>query len=63
MRRKEMHSILVTDGNFTYVSIDDQGASASRQAGWAADFGVKARHGRARPGHPRLLSNRKKSKT
>jgi acyl-CoA thioesterase YciA len=25
MRRKEMHSILVTDGNFTYVSIDDQG--------------------------------------
>src|SRR6202044_1672361 len=25
MRRKEMHSILVTDGNFTYVAIDDQG--------------------------------------
>jgi acyl-CoA thioesterase YciA len=25
MRRKEMHSILVTDGNFTYVSIDDDG--------------------------------------
>jgi acyl-CoA thioesterase YciA len=25
MRRKEAHSILVTDGNFTYVSIDDQG--------------------------------------
>jgi acyl-CoA thioesterase YciA len=25
MRRKEMQSILVTDGNFTYVSIDDQG--------------------------------------
>ena len=25
MRRKEMHSILVTDGNFTYVSIDEQG--------------------------------------
>src|SRR6201986_3723691 len=25
MRRKEMSSILVTDGNFTYVSIDDQG--------------------------------------
>ena len=24
-RRKEMQSILVTDGNFTYVSIDDQG--------------------------------------
>src|SRR6202162_2761857 len=24
MRRKEMNSILVTDGNFTYVSIDDQ---------------------------------------
>jgi acyl-CoA thioesterase YciA len=25
VRRKETHSILVTDGNFTYVSIDDQG--------------------------------------
>src|ERR1700755_3638742 len=25
MRRKEMSSILVTDGNFTYVSIDDHG--------------------------------------
>jgi len=25
MRRREMQSILVTDGNFTYVSIDDQG--------------------------------------
>jgi acyl-CoA thioesterase YciA len=25
LRRKEMHSIRVTDGNFTYVSIDDQG--------------------------------------
>ena len=25
VRRKEMLSILVTDGNFTYVSIDDQG--------------------------------------
>src|SRR6202041_1601518 len=25
VRRKEGHSILVTDGNFTYVSIDDQG--------------------------------------
>jgi acyl-CoA thioesterase YciA len=25
LRRKEVHSILVTDGNFTYVSIDDQG--------------------------------------
>ena len=25
LRRKEMHSILVTDGNFTYVSIDDEG--------------------------------------
>ncbi|HET7124326.1 MAG TPA: acyl-CoA thioesterase [Bradyrhizobium sp.] len=24
-RRKEMQSILVTDGNFTYVSIDEQG--------------------------------------
>jgi acyl-CoA thioesterase YciA len=27
IRRKETHSILVTDGNFTYVSIDDQGRS------------------------------------
>src|ERR1700736_2926179 len=25
LRRKEMHPILVTDGNFTYVSIDDHG--------------------------------------
>ncbi len=25
LRRKEMRSILVTDGNFTYVSIDDHG--------------------------------------
>src|SRR5665213_1404950 len=25
LRRKEMHSILVTDGNFTYVAIEDQG--------------------------------------
>src|SRR6201985_448491 len=25
LRRKEQHSILVTDGNFTYVAIDDQG--------------------------------------
>ena len=25
LRRKETHSILVTDGNFTYVSIDDEG--------------------------------------
>ena len=25
LRRKEMNPILVTDGNFTYVSIDDSG--------------------------------------
>ena len=25
VRRRELQSILVTDGNFTYVSIDDQG--------------------------------------
>src|ERR1700721_1064156 len=25
LRRKEVHSIVVTDGNFTYVAIDDQG--------------------------------------
>jgi acyl-CoA thioesterase YciA len=28
IRRKEMHSILVTDGNFTYVAIDDSGHPA-----------------------------------
>jgi acyl-CoA thioesterase YciA len=34
LRRKEMHSILVTDGNFTYVSIDDSGhPQAIRQDG------------------------------
>jgi acyl-CoA thioesterase YciA len=29
LRRKEVLSILVTDGNFTYVSIDDQGRPQS----------------------------------
>jgi len=34
LRRKEQQSILVTDGNFTYVSIDDNGHSqAIRQDG------------------------------
>ena len=33
MRRKEMHSILVTDGNFTYVSIDDNGRPQVIQPG------------------------------
>jgi acyl-CoA thioesterase YciA len=33
LRRKEMHSILVTDGNFTYVSIDDQGQPQIIQQG------------------------------
>ena len=33
MRRKEMHSILVTDGNFTYVSIDDHGRPQVIQPG------------------------------
>jgi acyl-CoA thioesterase YciA len=33
LRRKEMNSILVTDGNFTYVSIDDQGKPQAIQAG------------------------------
>ena len=33
LRRKEMHSILVTDGNFTYVSIDDQGHPQAIQQG------------------------------
>src|SRR6478672_251129 len=37
LRRKEVQSILVTDGNFTYVSIDDQGqAQAIRQDGTIA---------------------------
>jgi acyl-CoA thioesterase YciA len=33
LRRKEMHSILVTDGNFTYVSIDDSGHPQAIQQG------------------------------
>ncbi len=33
LRRKEMQSILVTDGNFTYVSIDDQGRPQVVQRG------------------------------
>jgi acyl-CoA thioesterase YciA len=32
-RRKELGSILVTDGNFTYVSIDDQGHPQAIQQG------------------------------
>jgi acyl-CoA thioesterase YciA len=36
LRRKEMQSILVTDGNFTYVSIDDQGHPQALPAGVAA---------------------------
>lgn len=31
LRRKEMRSILVTDGNFTYVAIDDEGHPQSVQ--------------------------------
>jgi len=31
LRRKEMEPILVTDGNFTYVSIDEQGKPQSIQ--------------------------------
>ena len=33
LRRKEMQSILVTDGNFTYVAIDDQGHPQAIQQG------------------------------
>jgi len=33
LRRKELHSILVTDGNFTYVSIDDHGLPQAVQHG------------------------------
>lgn len=33
LRRREMHSILVTDGNFTYVSIDDHGRPQIVQQG------------------------------
>ena len=32
-RRNEAHSILVTDGNFTYVSIDDNGRPQAIQRG------------------------------
>jgi acyl-CoA thioesterase YciA len=34
-RRKEIQSILVTDGNFTYVSIDDQGRPQAIRQGAA----------------------------
>jgi acyl-CoA thioesterase YciA len=33
LRRKEMQSILVTDGNFTYVAIDDDGHPQTVQRG------------------------------
>jgi len=33
LRRKELHPILVTDGNFTYVAIDDQGTPRAVQSG------------------------------
>ena len=33
LRRKEMRSILVTDGNFTYVAIDDDGHPNAVQRG------------------------------
>jgi len=33
MRRNEMHSILVTDGDFTYVAIDDNGRPQVIQPG------------------------------
>src|ERR1700748_23363 len=36
LRRKEVHSILVTDGNFTYVAIDDQGHPQAIPQGAAA---------------------------
>jgi acyl-CoA thioesterase YciA len=37
LRRREQRSILVTDGNFTYVSIDDHGQpQAIRQDGTIA---------------------------
>ena len=35
LRRKEMQPILVTDGNFTYVAIDDQGHPQAIQQGAA----------------------------
>src|ERR1700753_1560540 len=35
LRRKELKSILVTDGNFTYVAIDDQGHPQSIPQGAA----------------------------
>jgi acyl-CoA thioesterase YciA len=35
LRRKENHSILATEGNFTYVSIDEQGRPQPLQRGHA----------------------------
>ncbi len=62
LRRKEMHSILVTDGNFTYVSIDDHGHPQAHHAGRSADFGVMIfgmpGHGRSAMRKQRLFEHR-----
>ena len=52
MRRKELQSILVTDGNFTYVSIDEHGHPQAIQPGRRirdlnlTDRDAHSRHGR-----------------
>ena len=49
-RRREMVPILVTDGNFTYVSIDDQGRPQPiAKAGPPADPGVSGAQTENRP--------------
>ena len=43
LRRRELQPILVTDGNFTYVSIDDNGHPQAIQRKRSADRDVTAR--------------------
>ena len=51
VRRKELQSILVTDGNFTYVSIDEQGHPQPVRPGWPdQDVILMGRHARSRHG-------------
>ena len=51
VRRKEMQSILVTDGNFTYVSIDEHGhPQPVRPDGVDHDLKLTGRDARSRHG-------------
>ena len=67
LRRKEMQSILVTDGNFTYVAIDDQGhPQAIKQGDRRDDRDVSDSSSAAGPrasrdchGRPRRSSSRR----